>query len=436
MSIAYQSDQGVATITIDRPEKKNAITGDMYDALVASLKRAADDKSVRAVLITGAGAAFTAGNDLKDFSESTFIQPDSPVLGFMHALAAFEKPVVAAVNGLAVGIGVTMLLHCDLVYVADNATFSMPFTSLGLVPEFASTLLLPLIAGRVRAAEKLLLGRPFPAAGSGRHGSRQCRAAGGGTPAACAEGRAGLQQPAARRRPRLEKTPAPGPGRRHPGGDPARGFAFRASARGRRSSRSDRRNPREAAAGFLEVRVGRWPCSTARPRPCPAAWYYDPAQYARELEAVWYRDWVCVGRLDDLRESGDFIVETVGGESLILTRDREGRPRAYHNACRHRGSRLCNTPRGRFANGRIVCPYHAWTYALSGELVATPKMDLPAGFHRDEYALYEAHVDTWGGFLFVNLDERPACTLTEFLGEEARTSNAGRWPGSCRCTAR
>ncbi len=164
MSIAYQSDQGVATITIDRPEKKNAITGDMYDALVASLKRAADDKSVRAVLITGAGTAFTAGNDLKDFSNPRFIQPDSPVLGFMHALAAFEKPVIAAVNGLAVGIGVTMLLHCDLVYVADNATFSMPFTSLGLVPEFASTLLMPLIAGRVRAAEKLLLGRPFPAA--------------------------------------------------------------------------------------------------------------------------------------------------------------------------------------------------------------------------------------------------------------------------------
>jgi Rieske 2Fe-2S family protein len=158
----------------------------------------------------------------------------------------------------------------------------------------------------------------------------------------------------------------------------------------------------------------------------PSTWYFDPAQYARELEIIWYCDWVCVGRLDDLRLSGDFIVETVGDESLILTRDREGRPRAYHNACRHRGSRLCAAPRGRFANGRIVCPYHAWTYALSGELVATPKMDLPADFHRDDYALYEAQVDTWGGFLFVNLDERPACTLTEFLGEEAE--NVERWP--------
>jgi len=164
MSIGYQSDQGVATLTIDRPAKKNAITGEMYEAFVASLKQAAADKAVRAVLITGAGNTFTAGNDLKDFGNPKFAQLDSPVLTFMQALASYEKPVVAAVNGLAVGIGVTMLLHCDLVYVSDNASFSMPFTSLGLVPEFASTLLLPLIAGRVRAAEKLLLGKPFPAA--------------------------------------------------------------------------------------------------------------------------------------------------------------------------------------------------------------------------------------------------------------------------------
>ena len=144
MSIGYQSDQGVATITIDRPEKKNAITGDMYDALVASLKQAADDKSVRAVLITGAGTAFTAGNDLKDFSNPRFIQPDSPVLGFMHALAAYEKPVVAAVNGLAVGIGVTMLLHCDLVVCRRQRDASRCRSrASGSCPEFASTLLLP-----------------------------------------------------------------------------------------------------------------------------------------------------------------------------------------------------------------------------------------------------------------------------------------------------
>jgi len=163
MSIGYQTDQGVATLTIDRPAKKNAITGAMYEALVAELRKAGEDKAVRAVLITGAGDTFTAGNDLKDFANPKFAQPDSPVLSFMQALVAYEKPVVAAVNGLAVGIGVTMLLHCDLVYAAETANFSMPFTSLGLVPEFASTLLLPLIAGRVRAAEKLLLGKPFPA---------------------------------------------------------------------------------------------------------------------------------------------------------------------------------------------------------------------------------------------------------------------------------
>ncbi len=164
MSIAYQADQGVAMITIDRVAKKNAITGEMYQAIVARLGQAAADPAVRAVVITGAGGTFTAGNDLKDFSNPKFAQLDSPVLSFMHGLAAFEKPAIAAVQGLAVGIGVTMLLHCDLVYVADDAKFSMPFTSLGLVPEFASTLLLPLVAGRVQAAEKLLLGKPFAAA--------------------------------------------------------------------------------------------------------------------------------------------------------------------------------------------------------------------------------------------------------------------------------
>ena len=164
MSITYQSDQGVGTITIDRAAKKNAITGEMYEQFVAHLKQAAADPAVRSVLITGAGGTFTAGNDLKDFSNPKFAQIDSPVLSFMQGLAEFEKPAIAAVEGLAVGIGVTMLLHCDLVYVADNSSFSMPFTSLGLVPEFASTMLLPLIAGRVRAAEKLLLGKPFPAA--------------------------------------------------------------------------------------------------------------------------------------------------------------------------------------------------------------------------------------------------------------------------------
>lgn len=158
----------------------------------------------------------------------------------------------------------------------------------------------------------------------------------------------------------------------------------------------------------------------------PSRWYYDPAQYARELEAIWYRDWVCVGRTEDLGATGDFFVVGLGDESLIVTRDRDGRPRAFHNTCRHRGSKLCSSPRGRFAQGRIVCPYHAWSYALSGELRATPKMDLPDDFRREDYALYAVPVETWGGFLFVNLDERPAGTLAEFLGDEAR--NVRHWP--------
>jgi Rieske 2Fe-2S family protein len=158
----------------------------------------------------------------------------------------------------------------------------------------------------------------------------------------------------------------------------------------------------------------------------PAAWYYDPAQYARELEAVWYRDWICVGRTEELRQSGDYVVVSVGEESLILTRDRDGRARAFHNTCRHRGSLLCATPSGRFANGRIVCPYHAWSYGLSGELLATPRMDLPADFQRENFPLYAVHLDTWGGFLFVNLSEKPATILPSFLGSEAE--NVQRWP--------
>jgi enoyl-CoA hydratase/carnithine racemase len=164
MSIGYQFDQGVATLTFNRPDKKNAITGEMYEAIVRHLREVSADKAVRAVLFTGAGSAFTAGNDLKDFGDPKFARLDSPVLSFMQALATFDKPVVAAVNGMAIGIGVTMLLHCDLVYVAEGAMFSMPFVNLGLVPEFGSTLLLPMAAGRVSAAEKLLLGRPFNAA--------------------------------------------------------------------------------------------------------------------------------------------------------------------------------------------------------------------------------------------------------------------------------
>lgn len=163
MEIKTGTLNGVATIEIARPDKKNAITIDMYAGMAEALAQANGDAAVRAVLLTGQPGIFTAGNDLEDFLQRPRQGPDSPVFRFMHALVGCEKPVVAAVTGPAIGIGTTMLLHCDLVYVSDEARLALPFTSLGLVPEFASSLLLPRLMGHVRAAEKLLLGDPFGA---------------------------------------------------------------------------------------------------------------------------------------------------------------------------------------------------------------------------------------------------------------------------------
>jgi enoyl-CoA hydratase/carnithine racemase len=157
MSIKTATLNGVATIEIARPEKKNALT-------VA----AQADAAVRAVLVTGQPGIFTSGNDIDDFMNRPpaggIDNPDSPVVLFMKALHGFEKPVIAAVTGAAIGIGTTLLLHCDLVYVSDEARLAMPFVSLGLVPEFASSLIVPRLMGHVRAAEKLLLGDPFTGA--------------------------------------------------------------------------------------------------------------------------------------------------------------------------------------------------------------------------------------------------------------------------------
>jgi enoyl-CoA hydratase/carnithine racemase len=163
MSIKTATVNHVATIEIARPEKKNAITVEMYAAMTAALRAAEADADVRAVLITGQPGIFSSGNDLEDFMQRPKQDMDSPVFQFMTALSACGKPVVAAVTGPAIGIGTTMLLHCDLVYVSDEARLALPFTSLGLVPEFASSLLLPQLIGHVRAAEKLLLGDPFSA---------------------------------------------------------------------------------------------------------------------------------------------------------------------------------------------------------------------------------------------------------------------------------
>jgi enoyl-CoA hydratase/carnithine racemase len=163
MTIKTETTEGVARIEIARPEKKNALTVAMYQQMADAIAAAHDDGAVRAIVIHGQPDIFTAGNDLEDFMKNPPTGMDAPVFQFMMALGMAEKPVVAAVNGAAVGIGTTMLAHCDLAYCADNAMFSMPFVSLGLCAEFGSSLLVPLAAGYHKAAEKLLLGEPLSA---------------------------------------------------------------------------------------------------------------------------------------------------------------------------------------------------------------------------------------------------------------------------------
>jgi enoyl-CoA hydratase/carnithine racemase len=153
----------IATIELDRADKKNAITADMYQAMADALAAAESDAGVRVVLIHGKTDCFTAGNDLKDFLEKPPQGNASPVFQFLQRISTAAKPIVAAVGGPAVGIGTTMLLHCDFVYAAPNARFQLPFVPLGLVPEAGSSLLLPMLAGYQRAAELLMLGKPFTA---------------------------------------------------------------------------------------------------------------------------------------------------------------------------------------------------------------------------------------------------------------------------------
>jgi len=154
-------EAGVLRIVLNRPEKKNALTADMYEALNEAFDRAAAEPEVKAILFAAEGPAFCAGNDLADFIANPPRGSEAPVMQFVRNLACCQKPMIAAVRGPAVGIGTTMLLHCDLVYAADDALFALPFAKLGLCPEAASSLLLPRIAGYQRAAEKLLLGEAF-----------------------------------------------------------------------------------------------------------------------------------------------------------------------------------------------------------------------------------------------------------------------------------
>ena len=161
--ILTHQDAGVLTLTFNRVERKNSINVAMYDALATAIERAVDDAATRVLLIQGHETVFSAGNDIEDFLRNPPAGKDSPVFRFLRGIATFPKPLLAAVCGPAVGVGTTLLFHCDLVYAGDNAAFSVPFVNLGLCPEAASSLLLPQIFGYHRAAEALLLGEPFMA---------------------------------------------------------------------------------------------------------------------------------------------------------------------------------------------------------------------------------------------------------------------------------
>jgi enoyl-CoA hydratase/carnithine racemase len=154
-------ENGVLTLTLNRVEKKNSLTSAMYAELAQALDSAQTDTQTKVVLIQGHETVFSAGNDIADFLQQPAAGEDSPVFRFLRGLALFPKPLIASVCGPAVGIGTTLLLHCDLVYAGDNAAFSMPFVNLGLCPEAGSSLLVAQLMGHQRAAEALLLGEPF-----------------------------------------------------------------------------------------------------------------------------------------------------------------------------------------------------------------------------------------------------------------------------------
>jgi len=150
-------------LKLNRPEKKNALTQEMYQSLATKINEAAGDFAIRAIVISSAGDAFTAGNDINDFANNPPMDEGSPVFSFLFAIHNFPKPLIASVHGRAVGIGTTMLMHCDIVSANPNTVFSMPFVSLGLVAEGGSSYLFPRLVGHAKAAEILLTGRNFSA---------------------------------------------------------------------------------------------------------------------------------------------------------------------------------------------------------------------------------------------------------------------------------
>jgi enoyl-CoA hydratase/carnithine racemase len=168
VTIAAQGQ--VLICTLNRPTKKNALTHDMYTAMGDALEALDANTTLRALIFTGSGDSFTAGNDLADFASGGETHGETPVGRFLRLISSAAKPVIAAVNGLSIGVGVTMLLHCDFGYASPGAVFRMPFVDLGLVPEAASSLLVPQLVGHRRANELLLLGQSFTAAEAAQMG--------------------------------------------------------------------------------------------------------------------------------------------------------------------------------------------------------------------------------------------------------------------------
>lgn len=162
-NIIVTSEGGVRTVMFNRPDKKNALNHAMYVRLADELQGATDDPTIRVMVFTGAGDTFTAGNDVGDFLEVSDADDLVSAWQFVGALPKFPKPLIAAVNGPAVGVGTTMLLHCDMVYASPEARFVLPFARLGVSPEAGSSLLLPMLVGAQRASEMLMLGEPFDA---------------------------------------------------------------------------------------------------------------------------------------------------------------------------------------------------------------------------------------------------------------------------------
>lgn len=163
-TIRSRTEQGILEISMCRPARKNALNLAMYEEMARLLTETAEDASVRVVIITGSDHCFTSGNDLQDFINGAQLNfSDSPLGRFLWALTTYPKPVIAAVEGVAIGIGTTMLLHCDLVYASADSEFKLPFAQLGLCPEYASSFLLPRLVGYVKACEWLMLGQSFTA---------------------------------------------------------------------------------------------------------------------------------------------------------------------------------------------------------------------------------------------------------------------------------